>query len=125
MGICTSSGGAGVWMADACARAGLEVPVLDEPTRKAIDVHLPSYGTSQNPVDSTAQGVHKLGYAEFARLVGAVAADRRRHGGGDGAPLGLSGERSAEAASARPRLQEAGVHVDLHPALRPQRRNPE
>ncbi|MGB2660535.1 MAG: acetate--CoA ligase family protein, partial [Pseudolabrys sp.] len=28
-----------------------------------------SYGTSQNPVDSTAQGVHRLGYAEFARLV--------------------------------------------------------
>jgi len=70
MGVCTSSGGAGVWMADACVRAGLEVPVLDEATRKAIDVHLPSYGTSQNPVDSTAQGVHKLGYAEFARLVG-------------------------------------------------------
>ena len=70
MGVCTSSGGAGVWMADACAAAGLEVPVLDAATRKAIDVHLPSYGTSQNPVDSTAQGVHKLGYAEFARLVG-------------------------------------------------------
>ena len=98
MGICTSSGGAGVWMADACVRAGLEVPELDAATRKAIDVHLPSYGTSQNPVDSTAQGVHKLGYAEFARLVGAVAADRWRHGGGDRAPLGVSGKRSAEAA---------------------------
>jgi acyl-CoA synthetase (NDP forming) len=31
-------------------------------------VHIPSYGTSQNPIDSTAQGVHKMGYAEFARL---------------------------------------------------------
>ncbi len=69
IGICTSSGGAGVWMADACAAAGLEVPVLDDATRKSIDVHIPSYGTSQNPVDSTAQGVHKLGYATFARLV--------------------------------------------------------
>ena len=69
VGICTSSGGAGVWMADACATAGLEVPMLDAATRKALDVHIPSYGTSQNPVDSTAQGVHKLGYAEFARLV--------------------------------------------------------
>ena len=71
MGICTSSGGAGVWMADACAAAGLDVPVLDAATRKAIDVHLPSYGTSQNPVDSTAQGVHK------ARLRGIRAAGRR------------------------------------------------
>jgi acyl-CoA synthetase (NDP forming) len=69
MGICTSSGGAGVWMADACVRAGLDVPQLDAPTRAKIDVHLPSYGTSQNPVDSTAQGVHKLGYAAFAKLV--------------------------------------------------------
>jgi acyl-CoA synthetase (NDP forming) len=69
VGICTSSGGAGVWMADACAAAGLEVPVLDDATRKSIDVHIPSYGTSQNPVDSTAQGVQKLGYATFAHLV--------------------------------------------------------
>src|SRR3974390_1658931 len=68
IGICTSSGGAGVWMADACVRAGLEVPELDAATRKAVDVYLPSYGTSQNPIDSTAQGVHKLGYAAFARL---------------------------------------------------------
>jgi acyl-CoA synthetase (NDP forming) len=69
IGICTSSGGAGVWMADACAMAGLEVPVLDDATRKLIDPHIPSYGTSQNPVDSTAQGVHKMGYATFAQLV--------------------------------------------------------
>jgi acyl-CoA synthetase (NDP forming) len=69
VGICTASGGAGVWMADACAAAGLNVPVLDDATRAALDVHLPSYATSQNPVDSTAQGVQKLGYAQFARLV--------------------------------------------------------
>ena len=69
VGICTSSGGAGIWMTDACAAAGLEVPVLDDTTRKSIDVHIPSYGSSQNPVDSTAQGVHKMGYATFANLV--------------------------------------------------------
>jgi len=69
IGICTASGGAGVWMADACVAVGLEVPVLDEATRKSIDVHIPSYGTSQNPVDCTAQGVHKLGYATFAHHV--------------------------------------------------------
>ncbi len=69
VGICTSSGGGGVWVADACMAAGLAVPQLDAATRAAIDVHLPSYGTSQNPVDVTAQGVHKAGYAEFARLL--------------------------------------------------------
>jgi acyl-CoA synthetase (NDP forming) len=66
--ICTASGGAGVWTADACAAAGLDVPVLDAETRRAIDAHIPSYGTSQNPVDSTAQGVHQLGYAAFAQM---------------------------------------------------------
>ena len=69
VGVCTSSGGAGVWMADACAAAGLDVPILDDATRRSLDVHIPSYGTSQNPVDSTAQGVQKLGYATFAHLV--------------------------------------------------------
>jgi acyl-CoA synthetase (NDP forming) len=68
MAICTASGGAGVWMADACVRAGLEVPELDAATRATIDAIIPSYGTSQNPVDSTAQGVFKLGYAAFAKF---------------------------------------------------------
>jgi acetate---CoA ligase (ADP-forming) len=76
VGICTSSGGGGAWAADACAAAGLDVPMLDAATRAAIDVYLPSYGTSQNPVDVTAQGVHQCGYAEFAELVaGSPAVD--------------------------------------------------
>jgi acetate---CoA ligase (ADP-forming) len=76
VGICTSSGGGGAWVADVCAAAGLDVPELDAATRAAIDVHLPAYGTSQNPVDVTAQAVHQMGYAEFARLVaGSPAVD--------------------------------------------------
>ena len=101
MGICTSSGGAGVWMADACAAAGLEVPVLDDATRKAIDVHLPSYGTSQNPVDSTAQGVHKIGYAEFARLVGQSPLI-------DGVIVVVTARRSAFLENDLPKLQALG-----------------
>ena len=69
VGICTASGGGGGWMADACTSAGLEVPMLDAETRASIDVHLPAYGTSQNPVDATAQAVHKIGYAGLAELV--------------------------------------------------------
>jgi acyl-CoA synthetase (NDP forming) len=71
VGVCTSSGGGGAWVADACAEAGLEVPELDAATRAAIDARLPPYGTSQNPVDVTAQAVHQFGYAAFARLVAA------------------------------------------------------
>ncbi len=69
VGIATASGGGGGWMADACSAVGLEVPELDAATRARIDVHLPAYGTSQNPVDATAQAVHKIGYAGLAELV--------------------------------------------------------
>jgi acyl-CoA synthetase (NDP forming) len=69
VGVCTASGGGGGWMADACVAAGLEVPELDAETRARIDVHLPAYGTSQNPVDATAQAVYKLGYPGLIDLV--------------------------------------------------------
>ncbi|HXJ50053.1 MAG TPA: acetate--CoA ligase family protein [Burkholderiales bacterium] len=69
VGIATASGGAGGWMADACAAAGLEVPELEPEARGRIDAHLPSYGTSQNPVDGTAQAIRTIGYGELARLV--------------------------------------------------------
>jgi acyl-CoA synthetase (NDP forming) len=69
VGICTASGGGGGWMADACAAAGLEVPELDAPTRATIDPLLPPYGTSQNPVDGTAQAIQKVGYAGLAERV--------------------------------------------------------
>jgi acyl-CoA synthetase (NDP forming) len=100
--ICTSSGGAGVWMADACAAAGLEVPVLDDATRQQIDVHLPSYGTSQNPVDSTAQGVHKVGYAEFARLSGLSPLI-------DGVIVVVTARRSTFLENDLPKLQKLGA----------------
>ncbi len=69
--IFTGSGGAGGWLADACVDAGLEVPVLDDETRARIDVHLPPYGTSQNPVDGTAGVIRQLGYARIARMIAA------------------------------------------------------
>jgi len=88
-----------VWMADACAAAGLEVPVLDDATRASIDVHLPSYATSQNPVDSTAQGVQKLGYAQFARLVA-------RSPSIDGVIVVITARRSAFLEADLPKLKE-------------------
>ena len=69
IGISTGSGGAGAWMADACAAEGLEVPELDAAARKTIDAHLPPYGTSQNPVDGTAQAIREVGYAALAGMV--------------------------------------------------------
>ena len=104
-------------------RGGLDVPVLDDATRAALDVHLPSYGTSQNPVNSTAQGVQKLGYAQFARLVarspsvdGVIVVITARRSG-------LSRSRSAEAQGPRAQIEQAGVDVDLHTAVRAHRRD--
>jgi acyl-CoA synthetase (NDP forming) len=62
---------------------------------------LPSYGTSQNPVDSTAQGVHKLGYAEFARLVGQSPMV-------DGVIVVVTARRSAFLENDLPKLQNLG-----------------
>ena len=69
IGILTSSGGAGAWMADACHAAGLDEPELDAGTRARLDPLLPSYATSQNPVDATPQGIRKWGYGELIPLV--------------------------------------------------------
>jgi acyl-CoA synthetase (NDP forming) len=69
IGICTGSGGGGAWLSDACMQAGLEVPPLDSETRKLIDVHLPPYGSSANPVDGTAQAIRQIGYAGITEPV--------------------------------------------------------
>jgi len=73
VGIGTVSGGGGGWLADACVAAGLTIPILDAPTRARLDEHIPVYGSSQNPVDATAQAIVASGYGELARLI--VASD--------------------------------------------------
>ncbi|HZP77191.1 MAG TPA: acetate--CoA ligase family protein [Pseudolabrys sp.] len=105
VGICTASGGAGVWMADACADAGLEVPVLDAATRAKIDVGLPSYASSLNPVDVTAQGVHQFGYAEYARLLSAAP-------GIDGVVTVITARRSAFLEHDLPKLEALARNGD-------------
>lgn len=73
VGIGSASGGGGGWLADLCVAAGLDVPILDGPTRARLDRLIPGYGSSQNPVDATAQAIIQAGYAELARLI--VASD--------------------------------------------------
>jgi acyl-CoA synthetase (NDP forming) len=69
VGIATASGGGGGWLADACVAAGLTIPVLDAATRAELDRLIPSYGSSQNPVDATAQAIVQSGYAALGRLI--------------------------------------------------------
>ncbi len=57
VGILTASGGVGILLADAVEKAGLHVPVLPDETRTTIEERMPKpfYGTTENPVDVTAQ----------------------------------------------------------------------
>jgi acyl-CoA synthetase (NDP forming) len=55
IGIATTSGGAGVWLADACVARGLLVPELSGPVQELLKEHMPPFGSPVNPVDLTAQ----------------------------------------------------------------------
>ena len=55
--VVTTSGGAGIWGADAVALQGLQVPELSTQVQAEIGKLMPSYGTARNPIDVTAQGV--------------------------------------------------------------------
>lgn len=57
VGIVTSSGGAGVWLADCCEANGFDVPELSAATQQVLSDLMPPYGSSVNPVDITAQAV--------------------------------------------------------------------
>ena len=43
--------------------------MLDDATREKIDQHLPTYVTSQNPVDGTAGFIRILGYARVSQII--------------------------------------------------------
>jgi acetate---CoA ligase (ADP-forming) len=64
--IMTTSGGAGVLLADACTSAGLVVPELPADEQEALLALMPTpfYGSTTNPVDTTAQGVNSPGAFE-------------------------------------------------------------
>ena len=53
--IVTISGGGGIIMADDCEDNGLAVPLLSDKTRDKLKTVVPSFGSTKNPVDVTAQ----------------------------------------------------------------------
>lgn len=63
VGILTVSGGAGVMMADAAERGGLDVAPMPEPAQAAIKALVPFAG-ARNPVDATAQVVNDFSVFE-------------------------------------------------------------
>jgi acyl-CoA synthetase (NDP forming) len=69
VGIVTTSGGAGVWLADACETVGLPVPELDAALQAELRPLMPSYGSPRNPVDVTAEIVNRAGVVKPLELV--------------------------------------------------------
>ena len=57
VGVVSTSGGAGIWTADACEAHGLTVPELSARTQAALRPLMPHFGSAGNPVDVTAQMV--------------------------------------------------------------------
>jgi len=56
--ILTTSGGAGIIMTDLLDEYGLKVPILKPETQEKIKPYIPSFGSSLNPVDMTAQVIN-------------------------------------------------------------------
>ncbi|MBI5968239.1 MAG: acetate--CoA ligase family protein [Deltaproteobacteria bacterium] len=72
--IVSTSGGAGVMMVDKCTELGLEVVELGEGTQQSLKKFVPSFGTTQNPVDVTAQIIAQP--EGFKEALKAVLADQ-------------------------------------------------
>lgn len=73
IGIVTASGGAGVLVADAASKVGLDVPTLPPADQEGIAEYIPIYGSAANPVDHTAQ-IHALPPDTFWNIISGVAA---------------------------------------------------
>ncbi|MEF8973317.1 MAG: acetate--CoA ligase family protein [Haloarcula sp.] len=70
LGVITTSGGAGVHIADVAAEEGLDLPELAGETRERIEEFIPDYGSAVNPVDITAQVVNSPeAFKECLRLL--------------------------------------------------------
>jgi acyl-CoA synthetase (NDP forming) len=71
--IVTTSGGAGVLLADRCEEMKLELPVLTEKTRCALKELLPSFASIGNPIDFTAALAQKE--PEFTKATELIVGD--------------------------------------------------
>jgi len=70
LGVVTTSGGAGVHIADVAEAEGLSLPALEGETSDRIREHIPEFGSALNPVDLTGQVVNsKEAFSECLRAL--------------------------------------------------------
>lgn len=76
IGVITTSGGAGILLADHCDLKGLDVPELAAQTQRELSGLVPDFGAIVNPVDVTAQILNTpTAFADFAEVCRTTAED--------------------------------------------------
>ncbi|MGH3630078.1 MAG: hypothetical protein ACRDRL_21885, partial [Sciscionella sp.] len=120
VGIVTTSGGAGTWVADDLLAEGLEVPELSDALQGALRQLIPAYGSPRNPVDATAQVLGRGGIAGVVELVA-------RSGEVDSVVLIATLADAQQVAREKVRLAEiaAGIPLVLYSYTRPSRESVE
>jgi acyl-CoA synthetase (NDP forming) len=61
--VLTLSGGAGAWVADACADVGLDLPPMSQAGQQSVRDLIGDFGSTNNPIDVTGMGVRADGLA--------------------------------------------------------------
>jgi acetate---CoA ligase (ADP-forming) len=69
VGIATLSGGAGVWVSDACSAAGLTVPALESERQDQLRTLVATYGSTRNPVDLTGPSLSATALIDAATML--------------------------------------------------------
>jgi acetyltransferase len=77
IGLITTSGGGGILMADEASQMKLDIPELDEETKRIIMEVIPPYGSALNPVDVTAQVINKAD--DFLKVLQVIIAHPEIH----------------------------------------------
>lgn len=77
LGIITTSGGAGILVADEASEMGLDIPDLGPETTAAIEKVIPAFGSALNPVDVTAQVINEA--EDFMKVMQAMVANPDLH----------------------------------------------
>jgi acyl-CoA synthetase (NDP forming) len=72
--VLTASGGSGAWLAESFAVQGLELPEPEPAVQEQIAAFVPTYGSTSNPVDITAQAI---GHGGLERALGLLTRSER------------------------------------------------
>jgi acyl-CoA synthetase (NDP forming) len=65
--VISATGGVGAWLTDTCEAEGLVLAEIDAERQERLRQFIPPYGSANNPVDITAQGLR--GYAQALKTI--------------------------------------------------------